>query len=180
MFRPLLLLWAAAVVSASAAFAQPSPYVSYQGREIKALSEEQRAAYLGGDGMGFALAGELNGYPGPRHVLELADELQLTQEQRLGTRSVFDAMRADALRLGAAIVAGEHTLDSLFAGRYVTDDALEQAVTQLGRLEGELRYVHLSAHLAMMNLLSPDQLERYAALRGYGGNGHRQHHGRGR
>ena len=32
--------------------------------------------------MGLALAGELNGYPGPKHVLELAAELDLSEDQR--------------------------------------------------------------------------------------------------
>ena len=32
-----------------------------------------------GRGMGLALAAELNGYPGPAHVLELADKLDLAR-----------------------------------------------------------------------------------------------------
>ena len=32
--------------------------------------------------MSLALAAELNGYPGPLHVLELADRLGLSAEQR--------------------------------------------------------------------------------------------------
>ena len=49
-----------------------SPYVGLEAREIKALSEEQRQELLDGHGMGLALAAELNHYPGPKHVLELA------------------------------------------------------------------------------------------------------------
>ena len=46
-----------------------------QTRSIKALSDQQIADLGAGRGMGLALAAELNGYPGPSHVLELADKL---------------------------------------------------------------------------------------------------------
>ena len=52
--------------------AQHSPYTGLEERDIKALSAEQVAGYLAGDGMGFALPAELNHYPGPKHVLDLS------------------------------------------------------------------------------------------------------------
>ena len=59
-----------------------SPYSGLETRAIKALSDSQIADLKAGRGMGLALAAELNGYPGPMHVLELADELVLSVEQR--------------------------------------------------------------------------------------------------
>ena len=59
----------------------PSLYSGMETRRVKALSEEQIADLEGGRGMGLALAAELNGYPGPLHVLELAETLDLTDEQ---------------------------------------------------------------------------------------------------
>ena len=59
-----------------------TPYAGLQQRTIKALSDEQIADLKAGRGMGLALAAELNGYPGPLHVLELKDQLQLTAEQK--------------------------------------------------------------------------------------------------
>jgi hypothetical protein len=57
-----------------AALAQSQqPYAGLEGRSIKALSEQQVADLRAGRGMVLALAAELNGYPGPMHVLELAD-----------------------------------------------------------------------------------------------------------
>jgi hypothetical protein len=44
-------------------------------RPIKALSAEQIADLKAGQGLSLALAAELNGYPGPRHVLELGKQL---------------------------------------------------------------------------------------------------------
>jgi hypothetical protein len=64
---------------AQVAFAQ-SPYAGMQMRLIKALSEQQIADLKAGRGMGLALPAELNGYPGPIHVLELSDELGLSAE----------------------------------------------------------------------------------------------------
>ena len=55
-----------------------TPYAEMQGRSIKALSDQQIADLNTGRGMGLALAAELNGYPGPSHVLELADKLEQT------------------------------------------------------------------------------------------------------
>ncbi len=63
-----LLAWGATA-------AQDSPYTGMQQREIKALSAETVSGYLAGHGMGFAMVAELNSYPGPKHVLELAEQL---------------------------------------------------------------------------------------------------------
>jgi len=62
----------------SAGFAsanQLSPYVGQEQREIKSLSPDEVKDYLAGKGMGLAKAAELNHYPGPAHVLELASQL---------------------------------------------------------------------------------------------------------
>src|ERR1700757_2891750 len=77
----LLLILLALLVGGAAWAQHMQPYAGQQKREIKALSEEDVAGYLGGAGMGYAKAAELNGYPGPMHVLELGDRLELTDEQ---------------------------------------------------------------------------------------------------
>jgi hypothetical protein len=56
-----------------------SPYAGQQARTIKALSDEEIAALRNGEGLGMAKAAELNGYPGPLHVLALAAQLELTE-----------------------------------------------------------------------------------------------------
>jgi hypothetical protein len=66
-----------------------SPYASQESREIKSLSPQEASDLLAGKGMGFAKAAELNGYPGPAHVLELAAQLQLTPEQKTRTETLF-------------------------------------------------------------------------------------------
>ena len=46
--------------------------------------------------MGLALGAELNGYSGPSHVLELADQLSLTVAQGEQIQQQFNSMRAEA------------------------------------------------------------------------------------
>jgi hypothetical protein len=163
----LLAGLAAIVAVTSAAVADTSPYASWQGREIKALSPERAADLLAGRGAGYALAAELNGYPGPRHVLDLADELGLSPAQRSGVQALFDAMQAEARALGGAVVQGEASLDLMFARRHATAEALDAAVAAIAGFEGRLRAVHLRYHLETAAILGSEQIARYVALRGY-------------
>jgi Spy/CpxP family protein refolding chaperone len=143
------------------------PYAGQQFRTIKALSEEDIAALLQGEGMGMAKAAELNGYPGPKHVLTLAEELKLTARQRQEIRAVFDRRSAAAKPLGAELVERERALDRQFAKREITRDRLAAETGAIGELEARLRSVHLTAHLETRALLSPDQIALYEQLRGY-------------
>lgn len=82
------------------------PHVFYgaqQVPELKALSGEEIRGLLNGDGMGTAKVAELNHYPGPRHVLDLAYQSNLSEKQRKETQKIFDKMREEAVRLGKLI-----------------------------------------------------------------------------
>lgn len=156
-----------------------SPYVGEEGRRIKALSAEQAADLLDGEGLGYALAAELNGYPGPLHVIELSKELSLDHEQREETQALFERMRTEARALGRELFDAEAKLDRKFAAGNVTREELRSSVAQIATLEGRLRVVHLGAHLEQAALLSRDQVAAYARLRGYrdgDGSGHRHLH----
>jgi Spy/CpxP family protein refolding chaperone len=155
------------LVAAVAVGEERSPYSGMEQRGIKALSGEAIEAYLAGAGMGFAMAAELNSYPGPKHVLELAVELGLDQEQMARTQEVFRNMQNSAVRLGQLYVDGERVLDALFADGNIDEQRLRQATEKLARIQGELRYAHLGAHLKTKQILTEDQVERYNALRGY-------------
>ncbi|HWP43937.1 MAG TPA: Spy/CpxP family protein refolding chaperone [Blastocatellia bacterium] len=152
-----------------------SAYSGEEKREIKALSPEEIKAYLEAQGMGLARAAELNHYPGPKHVLDLASELQLTETQAQEARSSFERMRREAARLGALIVERERELDRLFASRQIDASKLESLTREIARLQGELRLTHLKAHLEMRAALSDEQVKKYDHLRGYAGGGHSQH-----
>jgi Spy/CpxP family protein refolding chaperone len=152
---------------AGPAFAQ-SPYAGMQTRPIKALSKQQIADLQEGRGMSLAMAAELNGYPGPAHVLELADKLELTPEQRSQVQRLFDSMKRDALPLGATLIEQEAELDRQFADHKVTPESLKTVTAKISDTQGALREHHLKYHLTMMGLLSPVQVKRYSELRGYG------------
>ena len=70
--------------------------------------------------MGLALPAELNGYPGPSHVLENADALGLSADQRDRTKGLFDTMKAEAVPVGERLIEQETKLDRLFADREIT------------------------------------------------------------
>ena len=65
------------------------PYQGQQPRVIKSLSQSDIEGYLNGKGMGLAKAAELNHYPGPRHVLDVADKPGLTDRQKAQTRQLY-------------------------------------------------------------------------------------------
>jgi len=155
------------LVFSIAASASSSPYAGQETRAIKALSADEVAGYLAGRGMGLARPAELNGYPGPRHVLDAAAELKLTAGQIAALQKVFAEMQADAVPLGQALVAGETDLDRLFNSHQATEPALLALTREIGRLQGELRSVHLRAHIRTERLLTPEQTAAYNQLRGY-------------
>lgn len=144
-------------------------YAGQQSRAIKALSEEDIAALRNGDGMGFAKAAELNGYPGPRHALDLARELGLSETQMRQVKAVYERMNAAARALGAALIEREQMLDQLFANGEITPERLTADTTAIGDAQARLRAVHLIAHLETRAILSADQVARYDRLRGYAG-----------
>lgn len=171
------LIAAIALFAAAPASASDTPYAGLETREIKALSDERRDGLLTGQGLGYALSAELNGIPGPRHVLDMAEALDLSDAQREQTQALFDAMNAEARRLGAALIAAEAELDALFASGEADPQAVAAGTAAIAEIEGALRATHLNAHLATAPLLSRHQRVLYARARGYGADGHGGHSG---
>lgn len=152
-----------------------SPYSDEQARAVKALSEADVKAYLEGTGLGTAKPAELNQYPGPRHVLDNGDALKLSEAQRAAVEASFRGMNAAAVALGRQVVDAETRLDALFAERTATPEAVGRLTRDLASLQGQLRAVHLNAHIEVRALLTPGQVEQYVALRGYGDGTHQGH-----
>ncbi len=157
-----------------------APYEGQQSREIKALSEEEVRGYLAGAGMGLAKTAELNRYPGPMHTLENAEALGLDAQQRPALEALMRVHMAEARELGAEVVRLERELDRLFAERSATEARVDATLAKIALAQAKLRGSHLKAHLAATRLLTAAQVERYTALRGYGGaaasrDGHRGH-----
>jgi Spy/CpxP family protein refolding chaperone len=174
MFRTLLCVLA--LLSGSAGAQSQSPYMGQEFREIKALSPQEIFDYLSGKGMGLAKAAELNGYPGPAHVLELATHLHLTADQKIKTEALFKRMQARAISLGKELVEEERALNNIFASHSVTPEALGSSLARIAKLQGQVRQVHLEAHLEQTALLSPEQVREYNRFRGYGATPENENH----
>jgi hypothetical protein len=144
------------------------PYAGFQDREIRALEPVLVADLLAGRGAGYALAAELNHYPGPTHVLEFAAELELSADQEKSVSTVKAAMQQEAALLGTQLVDLEEELDIGFRSKAITAEELSSLTGRIAEVEGRLRNVHLQAHLAVVAVLSEDQVARYDELRGYG------------
>jgi hypothetical protein len=168
MNRRLFVCLAVALLLVTAGASAQMPYAGMQARSVKALSEQQVSDLNTGRGMGLALAAELNGYPGPSHVLELGDKLELSSDQWTWVQGLFDSMKAEAQPLGSKLIALETDLDKLFASRSITPDSLKTSTTAIAGVQGELRETHLKYHLSTAAILTPAQMLRYAELRGYG------------
>ncbi|MEX1083750.1 MAG: Spy/CpxP family protein refolding chaperone, partial [Xanthobacteraceae bacterium] len=122
-----------------------------------------------GRGMSLALAAELNGFPGPLHVLELAESLNLTEAQRATVEELFAKMKAETVPIGERLIVQEADLDHLFASRTVTPASLTASTDAIGATHAALRQAHLKYHLATLEVLTSDQVRHYAELRDYAG-----------
>lgn len=175
-----IALMVALVAIPSLAAAEASrPYAGLDARPIKALSEQQVADLRAGRGMGLALAAELNGYPGPVHVIELADKLDLDATQRAKMHALVEAMKAEAIPLGEKLIAQEKSLDDRFSKRDIGEAVLSETLTAIGATQAALRNAHLKYHLEARATLSPRQIALYRQLRGYGGAQETGSHGGG-
>ena len=160
------------------ALAQYQPYAGQQEREINALSPEEVKQYQAGAGMGYAKPAEMNRFPGPMHVLELADKLDLTPEQRARTKTLMDGHKTEARAIGTKRVESERAIEMLFRSGKLDDTALAKSVRAAAVLEGEYRLAHLETHRRMRALMSDEQVARYVRLRGYEGAAAVSHEGR--
>ncbi len=160
---PLLL-----VVAAPLAAAQHDHAPAHDARSAShpsGLTADETAGLLDGLGLGMARPAELNRYPGPLHVLELADALGLSDDQRAEAERLRVQMRTEAVVLGQQLVEVERHLDALFASGDATDHAIDRMTAHAGTLRGRIRAAHLRTHVAMRDALTADQIERYVHLR---------------
>jgi len=152
-----------------------SPYAGQEVRGIKSLSQDDIEGLLAGAGTpfgGMAKPAELNGYPGPRHVLDAieAEEFKVTDKQQTQIQNLYDEMKAQAITLGEQIIAIEQKIDDDFTNETVTEERLRNNIADSAQLYEQLRFVHLKYHLQMVDILTPEQVTIYNTLRGYIGD----------
>ena len=168
MFRMFALLTGFTTITSIAVSDEiQKPYHGFETREITSLSEQDIDALRRGSGWGLALPAELNGFPGPVHVLELSTELGLSESQKQRLSAIFDAMRVDAIAKGEALIDAERNLDEGFRSGNLDADQLRRLIDFAEAARADLRYVHLSRHLMTLGILDAEQVAAYSVLRGY-------------
>jgi hypothetical protein len=152
-----------------------SPYAGLESREIKSLSDADLEDLRLGRGWGLALAAELNGVPGPSHLLELQVELGLDAGQMAAIEDIFAAMQSEAQEAGERFMAAEAAIEAAIEAAFrdggMTPDRLRALIDTSAAARAELRFIHLSRHLETPPLLTAEQIARYNDLRGYGASG---------
>lgn len=159
----------APVEEATAQSATRSPYAGTYDPDIpiRALSADLVEQIGQGQGASLALPAELNGVPGPRHVLDLAEQLDLSPEQRAQVQDIFDRYLVDAIPAGERYLAAAQALEEGLRAAAISEEELPGLVAEVSRLEGELVTIHLTAHLRTAEILTPQQIAAYNQLRGY-------------
>jgi hypothetical protein len=150
-----------------------APHHETSGPEIPGLGADEVAELLEGRGMGQARVAEVQGYPGPRHVLNAwgAGTLPLSSEQATRVQEIARAMASAARRVGGLVLDTERELALAFRSGGIDATSLRAA------LRGELRTLHLRAHLETRAMLDPAQIARYAELQGHAPDGGTPRHG---
>ena len=138
-----------------------------ENREIKSLSEADLDDLRAGRGWGLALAAELNGVPGPAHLLELKEQIGLTPAQVTTLEALFARMKAEAQEAGRRFIAAEAAIEDAFRERSLTPEHLRHLIGAAAEARAQLRFVHLTRHLDTLPVLPPEQIARYNVLRGY-------------
>jgi hypothetical protein len=144
-----------------------TPYAGMQKRAIKSLSDNDLQELRRGGGWGLALPAELNGMPGPAHLLELKDKIALSDDQVRQTQALLDDMRRAAIPAGERLIAAEAAIEKAFASGRVDEAELRQLLAAAETVRTELRFIHLSQHARTVKFLKPEQIQRYNILRGY-------------
>jgi len=146
-----------------------SPYAGQRDARTTGLLPEEADGLEKGAGLAMALPAELNGYPGPRHLLDAADtgHLSLRPDQREAVQRLYDRMLAAAKAKGQEILQAEAQLALSFRHAHIDEATLREGLERIARLRAELRFIHLRTHLETKALLTPEQIDRYNVLRGY-------------
>ena len=144
-----------------------SGYGGQQHRIIKSLSPNDVEELRRGGGWGLAKAAELNGMPGPVHLLELKNKIALTPDQSAPIKAIFSDMRRQAIAKGEQFIALEKQLYRAFKTRCITDERLRTLLSEIAQTRKELHFIHLSTHLKTPKILTVTQISKYNFLRGY-------------
>ena len=145
------------------------------GGMLGGVSKQEKEALLKGAGLGAGMIAMTNGYPGPKHVLEMGDELELTAAQRESLGKIYGNVKARSVELGTELVEKDEELTALFASGSVSTGEVEKLSREIGELQGRVRAEHLNAHVETFDALTPAQRETLSSMQGM----HQMHQGSG-
>jgi len=143
-------------------------HAGHQGRGQGGMRAREFRNLQQGRGMGMGRVADVNGYPGPMHVLEHAEALELTDGQSERTRELMTRVKTRAPELGKQVVDAEKRLEAMFAGGSVNAAKMDSLLMEIAELRAHLRSLHLTAHLDQAAVLTEVQLEKYKELRSTG------------
>ena len=132
----LILTLAGLFVISLPAVSFQSKYAGQEKREIKSLSKDDVEQLSSGKGWGLAKAAELNGLPGPIHLLEMKQEIGLTQAQISDIQKLYMDMKNKAVPLGLKLIELERELDRAFADGSINDEPLKEQPEVLEQIMG--------------------------------------------
>lgn len=167
LILPIIMIGLAANAKDNTQQPHASKYVREETRIIKSLSPDDIAELKRGGGWGLAKAAELNGVPGPAHLLEMKEEIPLDAAQVSAITNIFRLMKTQAIEQGERLIALEQDLENHFQNRTITDAILRTSLANIAKARQDLRYIHLATHLKTPEILSEVQIEKYNELRGY-------------
>ena len=145
------------------------------GGMLGGVSKQEKEALLKGAGLGAGMIAMTNGYPGPKHVLEMGDELELTAAQRESLGKIYGNVKARSVELGTELVEKDEKLTALFASGSASTGEVEKLSREIGELQGRVRAEHLNAHVETFDTLTPAQRETLSSMQGM----HQMHQGSG-
>ena len=154
-------------VQAAEHIAYKSNYIGQEKRIIKSLSADDISQLKQGKGWGLAKAAELNGVPGPAHVLQMKKKISLTQAQEKKIQALFDDMESKPIPLGKKLIELEKRLNQNFSNHTINKKSLMTQLEQIAVIRKDLRFTHLVTHLQTLDILKPEQVTLYNKLRGY-------------
>ncbi|MGA7307085.1 MAG: Spy/CpxP family protein refolding chaperone [Rhodothermales bacterium] len=147
-----------------------SHYADEKQSHIPSITMDEFEEIQAGGGVGLAKPAELNHYPGPKHVLQLADSLGISEDQRAKIEAIRQNMADKAAKLGMEYLHAEHELNELFSNEKATEKNVVEMTRKVEEKRAALRLAHLLAHVETRSLLTPEQVKRYDELRGYVSN----------
>ena len=125
---------------------------------------QDKEGLLRGEEMGQGTVAEVNGYPEPKRVLDAAEKLQLSDQQKKAITRIYQEAETRAKELSQSIIRLEEELNKAFQDQLVIEKSVRDDAEQIGRLRGRLRGVHLVAHLKTRAVLTEKQIAAYASL----------------